>query len=260
MAVATLTVSSALAQAPAAPPAFDVASVKRVPGPARQRPLRTEPDGVSVLSVLGYVIEWAYASGPQQSRLEDLKGPDWLLYPSTELYDIGAKASGPVSTGELRLMMRTLLASRFKLVVHRESRVVPVLAVVVGKDGPKLTRAASMGEGAPRSSAPGQMNYSYQGFTMAQFADDLDRMTRTPGTPHVVDQTGLAGPFDFTFDLQQYLDKDASGHVLRDERGEVDIVTMINRALPELGLRLETARAPVEVLVIDHVEKEPTAN
>jgi hypothetical protein len=211
-----------LAQNAAPAPAFEVASVKRVPGTTPNRPLRTTPDGVSALLPLGAFIQWAYASGPQESHMEEIIAPDWV----------------------------------------RQRDVVPVLAMVVGKEGPKMSRAASVGDGIGRK--PGGSNdmiYRYEGCTMAQFAADLDRMTRTSDQPpHIVDQTGMEGPFDITFNLQQYLERDASGDLVRNDRGLVDMVTMIKRGLPALGLRLESARAPVEALVVDHIEKEPIAN
>jgi uncharacterized protein (TIGR03435 family) len=251
-----------LAQNAAPAPAFEVASVKRVPGTTPNRPLRTTPDGVSALLPLGAFIQWAYASGPQESHMEEIIAPDWVRQRDQALYDIQSKTSGPASVSQIRLMMRTLLADRLKLVVHPESNVVPVLAMVVGKEGPKMSRAASVGDGIGcKPGGSNDMIYRYEGCTMAQFAADLDRMTRTSDQPpHIVDQTGMEGPFDITFNLQQYLERDASGDLVRNDRGLVDMVTMIKRGLPALGLRLESARAPVEALVVDHIEKEPIAN
>ena len=261
MAIASLIACAVFAQTAPAPPAFDVSSVKRVPGTTPNRPLRTTPDGVSALLPLGAFIRWAYASGPQETHMDEIIAPDWVLQRDQAL-DIQAKASGPTPVSQLRLMMRTLLADRLQLVLHPESNAVPVLALVVGKDGPKLSRATSVGDGTGRGpQGSNAMIFRYEGCTMAQFAADLDRMTRTSDKPpHIVDQTGIEGPFDITFNLEQYLDRDASGDLVHNERGLVDMMNMIRRSLPDLGLRLESKRAPVEVLVIDHVEKEPTAN
>jgi uncharacterized protein (TIGR03435 family) len=70
----------------------------------------------------------------------------------------------------------------------------------------------------------------------------------------VVNETGLPGTFDFTLDIQRNFDSTL------DERGHVDMEANVIRALPSLGLKLVATRAPIEVLVIDHADRAPTAN
>ncbi len=78
---------------------------------------------------------------------------------------------------------------------------------------------------------------------------------------HVIDETGLPGRFDFTLDLAPYILDADTGKAVMDSIGRVDEAGALIRALPEqLGLRLEKKVAPIEVLVIDHLEKNPTAN
>ena len=188
-------------------------------------------------------------------------GPDWIDPPHTEFYDIEAKPDGPVPVEQLRLMLRGLLADRFKLALHRESRILPVLAVVVGKDGPKLKKSANRGDGDGQMKSAGVLVYDFEGASMARLADLLDGLIRLPNEPRpVVDETGLGGAYDFTLNLAKHRDFDASGSEVHDERGRVDVEGIVRRALPDLGLQLESKRAPIQALVIDHVEKEPTAN
>ena len=98
----------------------------------------------------------------------------------------------------------------------------------------------------------------YQRISMAQLAESLER----PFQPmHVVDETGLAGRFDFALDLAADILDAATGKPVVDSLGRIDEAGALIRALPQqLGLRIEKKTAPVEVLVIDHVEKDPTVN
>ena len=98
----------------------------------------------------------------------------------------------------------------------------------------------------------------FERVTMAQFAKVMD----PPWTSrHVVDETGLAGTFDFTLNLSPYVLDPQTGEPVVDNIGRIDEEGAYIRALPEqLGLRLERKMAPLEVLVIDHIEKDPTAN
>jgi uncharacterized protein (TIGR03435 family) len=260
MAVVYCTVCAVFAHRAPAPPAFDVAYVKRIVGPSGGIRQDVRPDSLSLRGVtLGYSIRWAYGIGPYQTYRT--AGPDWIDPPHAEFYDIEAKTGGPMPVDQLRLMLQTLLADRFKLVLHRENKVFSVLAVVVRKDGPKLKESAGQGDGEGQMKPHGINVFDFEGAPMARLIDLLDGMTRLPNEPRpVVDETGLTGTYDFTLDLQKYRELDSSGAPVLDERGRVDMESVVRRALPDLGLRLESKRAPVEVLVIDHVEKEPTAN
>jgi uncharacterized protein (TIGR03435 family) len=93
---------------------------------------------------------------------------------------------------------------------------------------------------------------------MARFAQTMD----FPFTSrHVVDETGLTGTYDFKLDLEPYIIDPETGKATLDYRGAIDQEYAFVRALPaQLGLRLERKTAPLQVMVIDHVEKDPTAN
>ena len=172
------------------------------------------------------------------------------------IYDIVAKSAGPVPESQLKLMLQTFLKERLGLAVHREVRELPVYAMVVARNGPKFRPSEAKGESSMKPA--GRYTTRFETVTMAQFAKVMD----PPWTSrHVVDETGLAGTFDFTLDLSPYVLDPQTGQPVVDSIGRIDEEGAYIRALPEqLGLRLERRMAPLEVLVIDHVEKDPTAN
>jgi uncharacterized protein (TIGR03435 family) len=248
-AVALCACAAALAQ----PPRFEVASVKRIVGPSGGIRQETTPTSLSLRGVpLGYCIRWAYGLRPYQTY--QTVGPDWVDPPHAEFYDIVAKTGGPVPVEQLRLMLRTLLADRFKLAIRSEKRERGVYALTVGKNGPKL-KASEKADGEDRIKSSGINVLDCEGFSMARLAEFLTTMTGLPGTSTpIVDETGLAGTFDFTLDMEKHRDP------VPDAEGHIDMEGMVMRTLPDIGLKLQAKRAAIEVLVIDRVEKEPAGN
>ena len=234
--------------------AFEVASVKRLPADAPRNPLVREISPTSVTlrnATLGNCIQWAF--GYQHF---EVAGPNWRDRPTDVIWDIVAKSAGPVPESQLKLMLQTLLKERLGLAVHREVRELPVFAMVLARNGPKFHSSEAKGE--PSMKSAGSYTTRFERVTMAQFAKVMD----PPWTSrHVVDETGLAGTFDFTLNLSPYVLDPETGEPVVDNIGRIDEEGAYIRALPEqLGLRLERRMAPLEVLVIDHVEKDPTAN
>jgi uncharacterized protein (TIGR03435 family) len=184
-------------------------------------------------------IKWAY--GVQDSQIS---GPVWM---QADHFDINAKADGPVGDEQMKLMMRALLAERFKLSFHREKKELKAFAMMVAKGGPKLHEAADgEAKGSMQNSAVGTVAKST---TMREFGDMLSGPLQTP----VVDKTGLTGKYDFTIDFTTYLPEDMK--TMRP-----DATSVIMSALQgELGLKLEGEKTMVAVLVVDHVEK-PSEN
>ena len=180
-------------------------------------------------------IMGAYGLGPNQIT----GGPPWL---DTDRFEIAAKSEQPEDGQDvLMAMLRTLLAERFKLVVHQETRSIQALVLEVAKNGPKLEKA----EDGPSKTQNGRGLIDARVITMKRFAEVLSRQTDLP----VVDSTGLEGAFNLKLEWTPASPK-TSG----------DGGPSIFAALQEqLGLRLQSRKMPIEMLVIDHAEK-PSEN
>jgi uncharacterized protein (TIGR03435 family) len=169
-----------------------------------------------------------------------IAGPGWL---ATEHYDILAKAAGPVPDDELKVMLRGLLAARFKLAFHKETRMLPAYALVPGKNGPKVHAVTADGPARVfANSARGGI--AAEGVSMARFADLLAAKVDRP----VQDATGLPGVFNIKLEFTA------------DMNATPDGASVFAALQEQLGLKLEARQAPVEMLVIDHVEKVPVEN
>lgn len=182
-------------------------------------------------------IGWAY-------NVQDFQIAGTL---SADRFDIVAKAATPVTVPTLRAMLGTLLAERFQLSFHRETRKLSSLVLVVAKGGPKLRSSKEDGPGLLR---PDRSAMVAQHATMSEFVGTLAGPLRTP----VIDKTGLTGRYDFTVDLSPYFADAKPGQ-------QPDVTVIIMSAMREqLGLNLESRKEPVEILLIDHAEKNPSAN
>src|SRR5215471_12922106 len=166
-------------------PAFEVASIK--PSNYQGGPLRVTSrigaDGIDFSNVTPRLcIQRAYGVKPYQ-----VSGPEWI---NTERYMIVAKAAGAVPEDTILLMLRALLAERFKLVFHREPREMTVYALVVAKNGPKLKEATD--EGATQI-APDGSGIVFERASMGALAATVSRSVDRP----VIDATGLQGLYNF---------------------------------------------------------------
>jgi uncharacterized protein (TIGR03435 family) len=228
-------------------PEFAVASIK----PENGRPpvsRKINPDGIAFTGVtLVGCIKEAYG-------LYDYQIVGGEPYRQDE-YDISAKADGNESKERLMLMLRALLADRFKLVVHTETKELPVLALGVAKGGSKLKASVTEDAGGIRA-ADGGLKFTK--YTMSELGEFLSRLGSV-GRP-VLDRTGLQGTYDFTL-LIDGQRRDLNDRAAADEfkRAMSDWGSISRDLQDQLGLRLESDKAPIERLVIDHAEK-PAAN
>jgi len=190
-------------------------------------------------------IQWAY-------DVRDFQIAGTAALPSSR-YDITAKAAGPVPAGQLRLMLQSLVAARFQLALHRETKDLPVYALHTTNRETKLQPATS---DAPATMRPAGGSLEFRNMSMAEFADRLPARPFSFDRP-VIDKTGLAGKFDFSMKLA-----DGIVELKREmERRDLDHDTSVFTApLHELGLRLQPEKANLEILVIDRVAKVPRAN
>jgi len=207
---------------------------------------------------LEWLITWAY-----DIRTDRLDGkPAWL---DSVKYDIVANAPPeslnihrqPGEVSQFQLMMQTLLAERFHLAFHRETRNLPIYALVVAKGGLKVKLTEASGDrGLNPFSMPAGGRLAGTGVTAEMLANVLSgQIGRT-----VRDQTGLTGIFDFKlawdpgmWDAAEMGD-DAAPPRPASAGGDVSLFTALQS---QLGFRLEGQKGPVEVLVIDHVERTP---
>jgi uncharacterized protein (TIGR03435 family) len=171
-----------------------------------------------------------------------ISGPDWM---SSARFDINARSPAPATTDAVLTMWQALLVDRFKIKLHRETRALPMYALVVAKNGPKMQPVDAEGQSGTWE---GKGRLTAKKESMPKFAEVLSRRMDRP----VLDETGLQGAYDFVLDLIRDDDHSGSG---------INFGGTIFTVLPDqLGLKLEAKKAPVEILVIDHVEKLPTEN
>ncbi len=223
---------------------FDVASVKPTgseDGPSSIRPTTGLITAQNVS--LRKIILGAYDI--PDDRDYALVGPHWL---ATEHFDIQARFPPGTPIPQVRLMMQALLAERFKLELHHETRQLPSYALVAEKSGPKIH---SVEVGQPRTvSGPGRLQATR--IPMQKLADLLARVMGQP----VTDATGLTGVFDFILEWSPVASAESLAGVSDPATGP-SIFTALQE---QLGLKLERRKGPVDLLVVDRMEKLPTQN
>jgi uncharacterized protein (TIGR03435 family) len=279
---ATALTTPARAQAQPAPPAFEVTSVKTNKS-ADMRGMRMQslPGGrFSAANLpLRFIIVTAYNLPFQSMRL--LGGPDWI---NSEKFDIEAKAGdGMIPAGlpdqdrqeKMRLMLQSFLADRFKLAIRRETREQTQYALVVGKNGPKLQKAKIEEKDCPEVPTGEVSCHGFNGgqgrglhgksVNMADLVKFVENWTDHP----VVDNTGIQGLYDI--ETEGWIPMrgppprpatDASpGAAPSKEEADMSEPTRhtLFTVLEKLGLGLKQQKGPVEMYVIDHVER-PTGN
>jgi len=266
-----------------AAPRFEVASVKKNASSPRFMAVRPRAGGLTTENApLRLLIQNAY--GVQAFQISE--GPAWI---QSEGYDIEAKADGKASRAQILLMLRSLLEDRFQLKLHRETKELPVYALTVARSGLKLQPPKEGGcipadpsgtlpppSDTPRQRAPGfpcgmpgvmmePSGVRIEGGKVAM-PDFIRVLSMVLGRP-VLDRTGFAETFDVRLDFTP--DEAAAG--LPRSAGPGDPESSPPAADPaspppifaaiqeQLGLKLESVKGPVEVLVIDHVER-PSQN
>jgi len=267
-------------------PAFEVASIKRSPDAPFSFPgLMLQPGGraTSPGTSVRQLILVAYG-------LQDLQlvgGPAWI---ASDLYAIDARAGGDATRASVRLMLKALLAERFLLAAHTERRELQAFSLVLanrdGKLGPRLRRSGP--ECAPIQAPPGiplppppppgpgpdftavqaqdplgpTCGYiSFPGWvsgrrlTMAHFVAALTQLTRRP----VLDETGLTGDYDLDVTFMPDQPVTLNGAAAPPSLSQSDRPSLLPAIQEDLGLKLESRRRDVDVLVIDRIER-PSEN
>jgi len=263
---------------PADPPRFAVASIKR--NPARVALSMAVPMGVGYRpggrlvagnAPVTMLIQRAY--GIQGYELAG--GPSWI---AEDGYDIDAKPEGNVDQKQMWLMLQTLLAERFKLAMHPETRDLPVYELRIGKGGPKLPPAETGPCAETLSGAPGRgaqlappcgpgVEGSDRGLAMLGVSVSMPALAKQLSLlvgREVVDKTGFTGRFalhlEFAMDEALAGLPNAAGPAVSPAPADGNGPRSLFAAIQEqLGLKLESAKGRVQVLVIDRVER-PTEN
>ena len=242
-------------QNPPAAPAFEVASITpckpgtpEPPGEHNGMVRFTFPGGrfEARATSVKFLMEWSYDLLPSQHS----NGPTWM---ENDRFDIVAKAPGNATDDEMKWMVRALLAERFQLKFHRETREAPILILMPGKTPPKLFPPKDDEKHSlkiiPKTNDDRKV-ISYRvvatRFSFAQlnqtFARQLGRV--------IVNQTGLDGDFDFELELTP------------DENtpNPLDPSLVVSAMRDQLGLTLKSQKGPVDYLVIDSAEKVTAGN
>lgn len=179
-----------------------------------------------------------------------ISGPSWLDDINSDKYDIVAKVPTGTTPEQANVMLQNLLVERFGLAVHHESREMQIYSLVAGKGGSKLKESVedpNVAPPKPGSPPPGPSLKTARGaggeLVLTATQEPLSALIPTLASDVrglVVDKTGLTGKYDFTM---EFVPGSLAAIIQRD-----------------LGLKLEGGKAPVDVLVIDHLEKVPSAN
>jgi uncharacterized protein (TIGR03435 family) len=260
--------ASLQSQAPATPaarPVFEVASIKRNVSGSDGASVRVQPGGR--LSVTNNSLRNIIRNAYNVQNFQIVGGPDWI---NDIRWDILAKAESEAPTPELLIMVRNLLADRFKLVVHTEMRETPVYALVLarsdGRLGPQLRPstvdcAALLASFKARKEAPPntingrpscgtRITQGSMMTTATTMADVVRNLAPMAGRP-IVDRTGLTG----TFDLDLTWMPDQQGPAGATAPTDNDRPALVTAVQEQLGLKLDSQRLPFEMLIIDSVER-----
>jgi len=228
-------------------PAFEVVSVK--PSPAGSTLSRTgyEPNRIVASGVnLKQLIEWAYGV----TDIQVSGGPAWI---DNKFFDLEAKADGSYSRQQLLSMLQPVLGERFKLSLHRESKQMPVYVLRLNSTSSERRDA----KGGPANiQLQGELALAGKGANVRIIGQSVSMPYLTSYLTNsfgrlVLDRTDLKNAYDFNIEIA--LDESDAN----DKRAAVS--TSLWNALPKLGLKLDSERQPVDVLVVDHVE-EPSPN
>lgn len=294
-----LAASIAFAQTPAAPLTFDVASVKpatidqaKIMAGQQHVGLKVEGNRVEIgVSALSELIGMAY-----KVKYYQIQGPEWLG-PMSQRFDIVAKMPEGANKDQVPEMLQALLADRFKLTMHRSSKESQVYALVIGKNGLKMKEtppdvpvAASAYPDAPKPDTNMKITTSNDKTTITNTPAGTQKVTMVDGVMHVeaskmpmsmlvealsryvdhpvVDMTELKGNYQVVLDISQEdiravmrsvgMAMPAGAPAASDTAAEPG--SSIVNSVQQLGLKLDARKMPLDMIVIDHLEKAPTDN
>lgn len=226
-------------------PEFEVATLKLSPPPEGDliniNLGRVQNGKLTMANVtLGDCLKFAW----NLSSNAQFAGPAWLNEKPVR-FDIVAQTKPGTSPQQIRLMLQNLLADRLKLTTHVEKREIAYRALVPAKNGPKLQPAKPDAPQNTGPQIPGKLNHNAMGMDM------LTRLLARFERDTVIDQTGLQGQFEI------HLEWEPSTRNNPDGPAGPSVYTALQE---QLGLRLIRQKGPIDILMVDHAEKVPTAN
>jgi uncharacterized protein (TIGR03435 family) len=253
-------------------PVFEVASVR--PAAPFTAPFSPGENAVGV-TITDTRVDIRYVSLAEllarafRVRPDQIVGPDWL---GEQDYDVQATIPVGATRQQVPEMLQALLKSRFGMTTHRDSREMPVYALVVGKDGLRFRESSPDAETAP-SRTPrmtagqnGRIRWEMSNMTISALSELLTNLAGRP----VVDMTGLTRKYDFALELSDgdllEMRRLAGAALLGGDTPAGPAAasepsgSSVSAAVQRLGLRLEARRMPVPVVVIDTINRSPTAN
>ena len=256
----------AFAQQPPDGPKFEVASIKLFdPNAQNTMFIGMSADGAMVNYT--NITLFDCIRGAYRVRDFQITGPDWMTKAS---FAISAKLPLNASSDQIPEMLQALLADRFELEIRREMREQNVYVLSVGNGGAKLKPAEAKPDdnapkvlgpdGQPRASMmfgvqPGGMFIAAPSASLASLVGLMSRFTARP----VVDMTGIQGLYDFRLLFAPEINNSPLT-VPPAPGGVIDATPSIFDAVKQYGLRLEARKAPIEMIVVTHLEKTPTEN
>jgi uncharacterized protein (TIGR03435 family) len=223
-------------------PSFEVASV-RPAAVSQAREGRSSASGDRVAYI--HTTMFGLIASAYQVRGFQIDGPSWIR---TERYDVVAKAPDNTPKDQVPLMLQALLAERFKLKVHREPRELQIYALIFVKDSPKLEKVESDAIGGVDLAADGRRRFLRT--SMEQLVMYLTAMSGRP----VVNKTNLAGAYNFPLELS--MEEVGGINASSNATQRPSIFT----SMQELGLKLDSQKGPIDMIVVDGGIKTPTEN
>ena len=230
-------VTAAVAQRPS----FEAASIKEAAAEKRAPRMKSDPGRLVYTNVsLRDCFAPAYGLKPYE-----VLGPSYI---DTIEFDIVATTSVATPQDQMMLMLQSLLADRFGVQFHRETRDLPVYVMELGKGKPRLRESTA---------AYSEMRYDTGGFvfsgvTIAELAAEFSRMR--VDRP-VIDRTGLTGRYDMRLEFEG--EPGAVKRSMMDGSFSSEVIAAVSS---QLGLKMKSTKAPVEMLIVDRAEKTPSEN
>jgi uncharacterized protein (TIGR03435 family) len=253
-------------------PSFEVISIKLNRSDGGRRSIGFRPGRFTTIGAPAkLLIQFAYNL---QSDSEISGGPSWINF---DKYDIDAKIEDAMAekleklppeqrSDSVRLMVQSLLADRFQLKVSHTTKELPVYALVIAKNGPKLTRAKDPGPSGFHGASVERGKVTFSDAPVSLLARFLSEQAEF-GRRMVIDQTGLTDKYDFTLQWTPETLTPAPGEangvaspaLVTPPATDSSAPSIFTAVDEQLGLKLESRKAPVEILVVDHIE-HPSEN